>query len=587
MALLIVAIMVLVIWVAYTAEMRERERDLAAGVGAVRRLWNREIDSETRLMRTALATLARDEELRAALGAGDRARLLDRARPLFARLRARGGITHFYFMSPAREVLLRVHEPADYGDRIERSTLRRAARSGRSAAGLELGPLGTLTLRVVEPWMAGGRLLGYVELGKPIDALLAALQAMLGYDLVALVEKRHLERQGWRLGARIEPRPLPWERLRDVVVLASTLRPIPAALLEEIDRPRRLRAEPVALRDSGRLLYVSSRPLRDAARQRLGELLVVRDVTTMQARFRDSLALTVSFVILAGTICFVVLYAVLDRVVEDYRRHDALADQLSHVSARHQRAVQVEKLSALGLMVSEVAHQLNNSLVGVVSMAELAAREPGLEAGTRELLDEIRRAGASCRDFVERLLAFSRVAHFERRTSELGGIVEDTVALVHQSGIGEARIEVHLPGRPVTLELDPVLVRHALFNLVTNAVQAAPGGTIEVRVEPRSRPHGEEPGWAVRVLDRGPGIPEDLRVRVFEPFFSTREQGTGLGLPVVRYVVLLHDGEVTVEDRPGGGAELAMWLPRNAAATPPGLSPGEVAGAAGGIGAPS
>ena len=113
------------------------------------------------------------------------------------------------------------------------------------------------------------------------------------------------------------------------------------------------------------------------------------------------------------------------------------------------------------------------------------------------------------------------------------------------------------------LTVDPILIRHALFNLLVNAAQAD-----ERRW--RHRHHawsgkttrsGGAPGWSLAVTDHGRGMPPEVMDKIFVPFFTTRSDGTGLGLPVVQHVALLHDGQVTVSSEPGRGTRFAVWLP--------------------------
>ncbi|MDB4932234.1 MAG: putative histidine kinase, partial [Myxococcaceae bacterium] len=121
---------------------------------------------------------------------------------------------------------------------------------------------------------------------------------------------------------------------------------------------------------------------------------------------------------------------------------------------------------------------------------------------------------------------------------------------------------------PVPVRLDRIMFRRAVENLLRNAVEAlaAAGGSVWVRVESREvrEPEAAEPtaqAWLV-VEDDGPGVPAGQRERVFDPYFTTKATGTGLGLAIVRKIALDHDGDVGLEERPGGGARFVLTLPR-------------------------
>jgi len=121
---------------------------------------------------------------------------------------------------------------------------------------------------------------------------------------------------------------------------------------------------------------------------------------------------------------------------------------------------------------------------------------------------------------------------------------------------------VKLPEEPVVLDIDPILIRHALFNLLVNAAQATTGdGAILITVARENDPVRGLPGWSLAVSDHGQGMAPEVMENIFVPFYTTHSDGTGLGLPVVQHVALLHDGQVSVSSEPGRGTRIAVWLP--------------------------
>jgi signal transduction histidine kinase len=415
---------------------------------------------------------------------------------------------------------------------------------------LELGPLGTLTLRAVKPWYDGDTLIGYLELGEEIDHVAQEIHAALGLDLLVLVEGRLLAPgEGGAPGGADRP-----------VILSSTLEEIPVAVAERLRRPAAERRAAEQTVDGARVLYTALLPLTDVTGLEVGEIAVVRDVTDLQAGFRQTLITATVAILGVGGLVFYLFYLVLDRVERDYRRQRELETRFARLSTEHQRIVQIEKLSEVGRTIGEIAHQINNPLVGVINMAQLAEREADDPVRVRHLLEEIRRAGKDCHAFLQRMLAFTRVSRSERRPTEVTALVRDTIALFQQSTDRHPAVATELPP-PVTLDLDPVLVRHALFNLLANAAQVnPPDGTITVRLQPANGPE-RRPGWSLAVIDQGPGLTAAVREKLFTPFFTTRPTGTGLGLAVVQHVAILHEGEATGDNHPDGGAIFALWLP--------------------------
>jgi signal transduction histidine kinase/ActR/RegA family two-component response regulator len=366
-------------------------------------------------------------------------------------------------------------------------------------------------MRVVQPWYEGGHLIGFLELGHEIR------QPRIAYPRRA--GRRCARDAGRGVHAHVAtPGQDPGVGPSGPVLLESSLEEVPVGLLDRI-----LAGESgLLLDDSGRLMYTASLQLFDAAERVIGQVVILRDATALQARFRESLTTVALFVLLAGTMVFGLVYAILGRVERDHRRQREMETQFARLSSEHQRIVQMEKLAEVGRTISEIAHQINNPLVGVINMAQLAEREADDPVRVRELLAEIRSAGDDCHAFVQRMLAFTRLSRIELAPADLSALVRDTIALFAQSTPQCPEIVAGLPDTPVLLDVDAVLVRHALFNLLSNAAAASPpGATVEVTLRPEEGPE-RAPGWLLSVRDRGPGLPAGTLDRIFEPFFTTR-----------------------------------------------------------------
>lgn len=253
----------------------------------------------------------------------------------------------------------------------------------------------------------------------------------------------------------------------------------------------------------------------------------------------------------AGLALYIALFALFWIV---YRRKQEAESALSDLSSRHGAIVQMEKLSAVGRMIGEVAHQLNNPLVGVINLAQLAKRQAPSGSALAQRLDEIEAAGEHCRDYVARILSFTKLAHSRPQPVDLRVIAEEAVALATRSLPAPARIELTSVPGPAPATADPVLLRHALFNLLVNAHQH--GASDEpIRVVLDKDGSG---WWCLSVLDSGPGIAAAAQPQLFTPFFTTRPDGVGLGLAVVKHVAEEHGGTVEAVSRPEGGARFTL-----------------------------
>ena len=140
-------------------------------------------------MSTILELVAKDEGLQKAWETKDRNFLLQLSAPLLKEMGAKHRITHFYFHNPDRTNFLRVYDPDRFGDVVNRFTLLEAVRTGQNSAGIELGKLGTLTLRVLHPWQIKGKIVGYIEMGEEIDHIIEKLHNILDVELYISIYK--------------------------------------------------------------------------------------------------------------------------------------------------------------------------------------------------------------------------------------------------------------------------------------------------------------------------------------------------------------------------------------------------------------
>ena len=229
--------------------------------------------------------------------------------------------------------------------------------------------------------------------------------------------------------------------------------------------------------------------------------------------------------------------------------------------AVEERVRRSETLAALGTLAAGVAHEVNNPLGTIAACADAAAGKIGGErpdpARATELLRTIGSEARRCSRIVGDLMDFARDGEPAAGPVDLGSLVKETVELARLNPrLQRVPIDLAAPEETPLLLADAGRLKQALLNLLSNAIQVSPEGT---RVEVAVARDGE--GAAVSVRDRGPGVPEEDRRRIFEPFRTGRAGGTGLGLTIVDRVASSHGGSVEVEDAPGGGALFRLRLP--------------------------
>jgi len=238
------------------------------------------------------------------------------------------------------------------------------------------------------------------------------------------------------------------------------------------------------------------------------------------------------------------------------------------------KLLQTEKMAGLGQLVSGIAHELNNPLTSIIGYSQLLLGRrltAPQEADGRLIHQEAERAAR----IVKNLLLFAREARPERRSVNLNEIVERTLALRNY----ELRVENIELSQDLAQDLPPVVadpaqLQQVLLNLLVNAEQAIRQGSGEgnIRVRTRKTPRGRV---SFEILDSGPGIPQEIIPRIFDPFFSTKPSGagTGLGLSITCGIVKEHGGEISVQSQLGHGAKFTVELPAAAHEAPPSSAP--------------
>lgn len=232
---------------------------------------------------TAIQPIAADPGVQRALETGGVEGLLASWQPVFAAMNRDQHVTHLYFLGRDRTCLLRVHAPDQHGDRIDRFTALEAERTGRLATGLELGPRGTFTLRVVQPVRAQGRLIGYVELGTEIKEALGTLRSHreAWNQMAVLLDKSRLDRHAWEETQREMGREADWDRMPGHVVAFASQGHLPDAFADALrgGNGQAARSGGAEIGSAGRLWRVIETPLHDASGAEIGDLLAMRDIT--------------------------------------------------------------------------------------------------------------------------------------------------------------------------------------------------------------------------------------------------------------------------------------------------------------------
>jgi two-component system nitrogen regulation sensor histidine kinase NtrY len=238
--------------------------------------------------------------------------------------------------------------------------------------------------------------------------------------------------------------------------------------------------------------------------------------------------------------------------------------------------VSAQRMAAWGDVARRIAHEIKNPLTPIQLSAERIKRKFRVAVGDQaadldQYTDVIIRQTNDLRRIVDEFSKFARMPEPDRREDDLVKVLRDAVVL-QQAGLPNVKITADLPEEPVLMDFDSTMLSQALINLIKNAGEAtetyvekegSDGYVAEVRVVFEKRPEQA----VIRISDNGIGLPPD-RARLFEPYVTTREKGTGLGLPIVKKIIEEHGGTLALldaavfDDNTHAGAMAEITLPR-------------------------
>jgi signal transduction histidine kinase len=264
--------------------------------------------------------------------------------------------------------------------------------------------------------------------------------------------------------------------------------------------------------------------------------------------------------------CFAVIGYLTRRLAEAHRtearRAQATAEQLAEANRSLQEAEAAvrrsERLAALGQLSAGLAHELRNPLGTIRASAEMLVKNVPEESDmARELAGFISSEVDRTNSLVTRFLEFARPLQLQPRKAELAEVIDRAIAQFERS---QPRHDVTIyrnyspDVRPFAFDAE--LMERVFYNLILNAAQATtPGGAVTVKTRPM------DGNAEISVIDRGAGIEPGQLENIFNPFFTTKKEGVGLGLAIVSKIVDLHGGKIAVESHPGKGSIFRIFLP--------------------------
>jgi signal transduction histidine kinase/ActR/RegA family two-component response regulator len=252
-----------------------------------------------------------------------------------------------------------------------------------------------------------------------------------------------------------------------------------------------------------------------------------------------------------------------ERTAELYQSAQQLRAEIAHREQAEEELLRARKLESLGVLAGGIAHDFNNFLTVVQGNIEVAKAQLNQQEAAQEFLDQAASACQRAKFLSSQLLTFAKGGAPVQRVVSIAELVTDAVQLARTGS--PVAIEVTIAEDLWSAKVDPGQIGQVLHNILLNARQAMPGGgTIEVHAENVGLGDGSEAAdrrVRISIRDYGRGISADVLRRIFDPYFTTKPGGAGLGLATAYAIVLKHGGHIAVESAPGTGTVFTVDLP--------------------------
>jgi PAS domain S-box-containing protein len=233
---------------------------------------------------------------------------------------------------------------------------------------------------------------------------------------------------------------------------------------------------------------------------------------------------------------------------------------LTEIRKLQEASTYSEKMVALGETAAGLAHEVRNSFAAIIGFANLLRKGVADDPKMLSMVETIRSESLSAEALMTRFLSFAKPLNLNPEPIILGELVDGIIGHCSHPRLPVIKLSRVVTDPTLIFKGDPMLLKQALANLLINACDALPDGG-EVRIRAALENKESNPQIVISVIDNGVGISHDIEARLFEPFVSGKPDGTGLGLALVKKIIILHGGRIEVHSKPGKGTRFTLFLP--------------------------
>lgn len=342
-SLVIILFTSLVIFI-YLEQEKHMRKETLSHIHQFQNSFKNFLSADAELLDASLHFIGSKEGLRKEFLAQNRKGLIEESKDIFQKIKADYDVTHFYFINKDHVCFLRAHNHPRHGDTINRFTLKQAVATGQPSYGIELGPLGTFTLRMVHPWRIEGEIVGYIELGKEIAYMIPELSRLLDVGLVFTIFKDHLDRQAWEEGLRMMGHNADWNEFGPFVVTGQSSTKFSKRLNDIVSETQQ--QDQLYLFENetdGNYWQTGVAPLIDAGNRQVGNIFVFRNVSPEVTLINELKVGALVIVFSLGGILFLLYWRYVKNLESDL---NSLYDSLdAEIIQRKKIALKLHELS--------------------------------------------------------------------------------------------------------------------------------------------------------------------------------------------------------------------------------------------------
>ncbi|MBV1908425.1 MAG: GGDEF domain-containing protein [Kangiellaceae bacterium] len=290
------------------------------------------IESDAKAIQAIMTSLRVSKELSSIFATKDRKKILEYVTPLYIELNHDYNITHFYFSDLNRVNIMRAHAPDRYGDTINRVTTLNSESNRSVAYGVELGKLGTLTLRVVSPWYSDdGTQIGYFELGMEIDHIISRLERILDFNIELFIHKQYLQKDTWNEGMAVLGRNIDWQQFDSLVPTKQIINPIFRSFINSKDENKTFFGGSIkSYKKDGSTFWLLSVPISDIEGRNVANLLMLAD-TTFETDVTQKTIITVGLIIFVlASLLLIAFLRQINKIITHIALEESLLNKMAN-----------------------------------------------------------------------------------------------------------------------------------------------------------------------------------------------------------------------------------------------------------------